>query len=95
MVEKSQNMGFRCPAELARKMKSKMAELGMKNNSEFILAALNEKITYMEWTAEEEKANYTPGDNFDVKLKRALITNPDIQQIICDMVEKRTKGDKE
>ena len=48
----------------------------------------------MEWTVEEEKANYEPGNNFDVKLKRALVTNPDIQKIICDLVEKSLKENK-
>lgn len=94
MGEKSLNMGFRCPPELARKMRSKMAELGMKNDSDFIRCALEEKIKYMEWTVEEEKANYDPGNNFDVKLKRALVTNPDIQKIICDLVEKSLKENK-
>ena len=72
-----------------------MATLGMKNTSDFIKCAIEEKIKYMEWTVEEEKAIYEPGNNFDVKLKRALVTNPDIQKIICDLVEKSLKENKQ
>ena len=71
-----------------------MAIIGMKHESDFIRSALEEKIKHMEWTVEEEKASYEPSNNFDVKLKRALVTNPDIQKIICDLVEKSLKENK-
>lgn len=75
-----------------------MAILGYSKRSEYLRACIEEKMArdkyQMEtggpWVVGEEPPNY--GDHpsrFDTELLRALVSNKNVQTVICDMVEKK------
>lgn len=100
----SVHLTLRLPLELVKEIEVQMAILGYSKRSEYFKACIEEKIARDNYQREsgttyavgEETPNYgAHPTRFDTELIRALVSNKNIQTIICDIVEKRTKRDKE
>lgn len=90
---KSEAIGFRCSKTMLDKIYIQMSVLGLTRVSDYARIAVEEKIMRDSYQFSENAAEYETErpKRFDSELKRALISNKDIQKIIVDIVEKNTK----
>lgn len=84
-------MGFRCPEELAQKMDYQMAILGIPRYSDYIKICIEEKIARDNYSVSEDIEKYGRPTRFDTELKRAIISNKDIQNLINELIEEKLK----
>lgn len=88
---KSEAIGFRCSKVMLDKIYVQMSILGLTRVSDYARIAVEEKIERDSYQFAEAPGNYESErpKRFDAELKRALISNKDIQKIIVDIVEKK------
>ena len=76
--------------------------LGYVRKTDYVRAAIKEKVErekeFLEsgtkYYIKEASPKYMTQDYIDTEIKRALMSNKDIQKIICDLVEKNQKKEK-
>lgn len=104
MTEKATvHLNLKISENLSEEMDIQMSVLGYVKKTDYVRAAIKEKIARDKYQLESGN-KYTVGENtpnyaehpprFDVELMRALISNKDIQKVICDIVEKYLKDGK-
>ena len=101
--EEMVHLNLKISENLSNEMNIQMAILGYVRKTDYVRAAIKEKISRDKFQLESE-SRYTVGEKpqnygehptrFDTELMRALISNKDIQKIICDLVEKSLKENK-
>lgn len=94
------HLNLRISDELSKEIEIQMAILGYVRKTDYVRDALREKIARDKFQL-ESGSKYDVGEKapdyaahpkrFDTELMRALISNEDIQKVICDIVEKRLK----
>mgnify|MGYP003299716557 CR=1 FL=1 len=87
----SVHLNLRISEELSKQIELQMAVLGYVRKTDYVRDALKEKIARDTYSVEEDAAKYTKPSRFDVELKRAIISNPDIQKLINKMIEEKIK----
>lgn len=97
------HLTLRISNTLSEEIDEQMAILGYVRKTDYVRAAIKEKISRDKFQLEsgtkyavgEKPQNYGERPTrFDTELMRALISNKDIQKIICDLVEKSLKENK-
>lgn len=76
--------------------------LGYVRKTDYVRAAIKEKVerekdlieSGTKYFVKEASPKYMTQDYIDTEIKRALMSNKDIQKIICDLVEKNQKKEK-
>lgn len=76
--------------------------LGYVRKTDYVRAAIKEKVerekelleSGTKYYIKEASPKYMTQDYIDTEIKRALMSNKDIQKIICDLVEKNQKKEK-
>lgn len=87
---KSEAIGFRCSKAMLEKIHVQMSILGLTRVSDYARIAVEEKIERDSYQFSESPTDYSSDrpKRFDAELKRALVSNKDVQKIIVDIVEK-------
>lgn len=102
--DSSVHLNLRISEELSKEIDIQMAILGYVRKTDYVRDALREKISRDKYQFDSD-GKYAVGENlpnysshpkrFDTELIRALVSNKDVQKIICDLVEKSLKEKKQ
>lgn len=97
------HLNLKISENLSKEMDIQMAILGYVRKTDYVRAAIKEKIARDKFQL-ESGSKYDVGEKapdyaahpkrFDTELMRALISNKDIQKVICDIVNKNMKEGK-
>jgi hypothetical protein len=98
----SVHLTLRISDELSKEIDSQMDILGYVRKTDYVRAAIKEKVerekeileSGTKYYVKEAPPKYMTQDYIDSEIKRALMSNKDIQTIICDLVEKNQKKEK-
>lgn len=98
----SVHLTLRISDELSKEIDSQMDILGYVRKTDYVRAAIKEKVerekdlleSGTKYFVKEASPKYMTQDYIDTEIKRALMSNKDIQKIICDLVEKNQKKEK-
>lgn len=98
----SVHLTLRISDELSKEIDSQMDILGYVRKTDYVRAAIKEKVerekdlleSGTKYFVKEASPKYMTQDYIDNEIKRALMSNKDIQKIICDLVEKNQKKEK-
>lgn len=98
----SVHLTLRISDELSKEIDSQMDILGYVRKTDYVRAAIKEKVerekelleSGTKYHVKEASQKYMTQDYIDTEIKRALMSNKDIQKIICDLVEKNQKKEK-
>lgn len=98
----SVHLTLRISDELSKEIDSQMDILGYVRKTDYVRAAIKEKVerekelleSGTKYYIKEASPKYMTQDYIDTEIKRALMSNKDIQKIICDLVEKNQKKEK-
>ena len=100
MKDDSVHLTLRISGTLSEEIDKQMVILGYVRKTDYVRAAIKEKIERDKYQFESGSQYYVGevpakyGERpipFDTELMRALISNKDIQKVICDFVEKYLK----
>lgn len=98
------HLNLRISEDLSKEMDIQMAILGYVRKTDYVRDALREKISRDKYQFESD-TKYDVGEKapdyaahpkrFDTELMRALVSNKDIQKVICEIVDKNMKEGKQ
>lgn len=105
MVKESMiHLNLKISENLSKEMDIQMAILGYVRKTDYVRAAIKEKIARDNFQL-ESSSKYDVGEKapdyaahpkrFDTELMRALVSNKDIQKVICEIVDKNMKEGKQ
>lgn len=83
------HLTLRISESLSKEIDTQMAVLGYVRKTDYVRDALKEKIARDKYELKEDIAQYNKPTRFDVELKRAIISNPDIRKLIGELVEEK------
>ena len=97
------HLNLKISENLSNEMDIQMAILGYVRKTDYVRAAIKEKIARDKFQL-ESGSKYDVGEKapdyaahpkrFDTELMRALVSNKDIQKVICEIVDKNMKEGK-
>lgn len=103
MKDTSVHLTLRISGALSEEIDKQMVILGYVRKTDYVRAAIKEKIERDKYQY-ESNTDYYVGEvpakygerpmPFDTELMRALVSNKDIQKVICEIVDKNKKEGK-
>lgn len=98
----SVHLTLRISDELSKEIDSQMDILGYVRKTDYVRAAIKEKVerekallkSGKRYSVKESSPKYMAHEYIDTEIKRALMSNREIQALICDLVENYLKDGK-